>query len=341
MDREKRCIPSQKPIKGLDHLTEHDLKQVIEWNQSPPDHVPSCVHNLIEQRAQSQPHAPAVHSWDGAVTYASLTKLSAHLALHLVKLGVGVEILVPLCFEKSMWAVVSMLAVHKAGGAAVFLDSSHPMDRIQSMLQDMDAAILLCSPCIAPKFKNHAIEVLEVTEFFIDRIDVASCLQLPVVQPSNAAIGLFTSGSTGKPKGIIQEHRTAAFSAQTCAKTFGIKSGSRVLQWASYSFDMSVIDMLMTLIGGGCVCIPSDKDRMDNLAESMRDMSVDCAAMTPSVARTVKSANLPSLRTLVFGGEPVSKGDIEGWSDTMKIINGYGPGEASASILHSFLWHAN
>ncbi|KAI4267802.1 MAG: hypothetical protein L6R38_008091 [Xanthoria sp. 2 TBL-2021] len=312
-----------------------DLVKLKQWNEDVPHPTPRCIQDLVEEQRRRFPKASAVESWDGSLTYQRLDELSSRLAHHLRTLGATMETFVPLCFEKSIWAVVSMMAVLKAGAAFTFIEPSHPHDRIQSMLQDTNADILLTSGRVSSIFtkqKSSVNHIIEVTATLIDRIHISECTSLPKVEPNDAAVALFTSGSTGKPKGIIQEHSTAAFSAQICAKTFGIGSGSRVLQWAAYCFDMSVIDMLMTLVGGGCICIPSGEMRMNSLEGAMREMRVDCAAMTPSTAQILKPAVLPDLRTLVLGGEAVSRKHLKGWPEQIRIINGYGPGEASVCV---------
>ena len=311
-----------------------DEEQILEWNKDLPNPEPSCVHNLIEHNSHAQPNAPAICAWDGKFSYSELETYASLLAQRLVQLGVERGQFVPLCFEKSAFAVISLFAVLKAGAACVLLDPAHPIGRLQSMVDDIKANLLLCSPDVRPQFRQKAfsdLSILEITEEHLKDIPTSNA-RLPNIQPENAAIGLFTSGSTGKPKGIIQHHSTAAFSAQTCSRVFGINSDSRVLQWAAYCFDMSVIDMLMTLVGGGCICIPSEQDKTDNLVQTMRDMKVDLATMTPSFAQTIKSEGVDSLKTLVFGGEPVSKDHLTGWPEGIRIINAYGPAEGSVCV---------
>ena len=322
-------------VRDMNLLSSRDIEQIIQWNEHLPQSVPSCVHSLIEKHVRNQPEAPSVHAWDGKLTYERLDVLASKLAQYLVSIGMGVEQFVPLCFEKSMWAVVSLLAVLKAGAACAFIEPSHPVERIRSMLQTMDAKVVLCSRASSGIFKSQRCaitNIVEVDEAFIDTIDLSSHFSPPSVQPSNAAILLFTSGSTGQPKGIVQEHSTAAFSAETLGGLLGITKGSRSLQWAAYCFDMSVIDMLTTLVRGACICIPSEKDRMENLPKAIRDMGVDNAALTPSFAQTIKSLFVPKLKTFVFGGEPVSRDDLIGWPEDVRIINGCGPAEASVCI---------
>lgn len=169
--------------------------------------------------------------------------------------------------------------------------------------------------------RDKVENIIEVTETFLEGIssEAQSLENLPVVHSDNTTIGLFTSGSTGRPKGIVQQHSKASTNAQTCTQTSGITAVSRVLQWAAYAFDMSVIDMLVALVGGGCICIPSEHDRMNNFAHAIRSMNVDCATLTPSIANAVRAEDLPSLKPVVIGGtlsrKRMSKLDEQGVFD--------------------------
>ena len=127
-------------------LSAPDLTQITEWNKDLPSPTPSCVHQLIEQHVRTQPNAPAICAWDGHYSYVELNALAQSLAHHLVQLGAGIEHFVPVCFEKSSLAAVSMVAVLKAGAACVFLEPAHPIKRTKIMLDDLGAKILLCSP---------------------------------------------------------------------------------------------------------------------------------------------------------------------------------------------------
>ena len=326
-------------MEGFFHgLSQEDWEKVQMWNQLPSWPMPTCVHDLFNEQERLRQGSLAIHACDGDLTYGELGRLSSTLGRYLVSQKIGREIFILLCFEKSLWAVVGMLAVLKAGAACVFLDPSHPAERNQIIANEVGASILLTSPSTRSGGLRE-LSIIEVDEAFIRKLDLESLPMLPIVRPEDAAIGLFTSGSTGKPKGIIQQHCTAAFSAQNCAQVFGISPGSRVMQWAAYCFDMSVIDMLMTLCAGACLCIPSEADRMDRQTETMIIMEVEIAAMTPSVAQVLKDKWLPHLKTLIFGGEALTRDHLEGWPSAIRIINAYGPAEGSESKDQSSLQH--
>lgn len=190
-------------VKDVDLLTKQHLDQLVRWNRDLPPVVDSCVHHLIERHAHNRPESSAVHSWDGHFTYAKLNELSSRVSQKLLSLGVGVECFVPLCFEKSSLAVVAMMGVFKAGGACVFLQSSHPQERIESIIHEIGGKVVLVSPSVASMFEGKIDHIVELTEANVMGFNGNASIHPLCARPSNAAIGLFTSGSTGKPKGII------------------------------------------------------------------------------------------------------------------------------------------
>ncbi|KAK1912915.1 hypothetical protein P3342_004851 [Pyrenophora teres f. teres] len=128
-----------------DELTDRCLEKIWRWNSSVPEATEDCVHDLFTEQARERPDAPAVCAWDGDLTYGELDVLSTKLAGYLVQLGVKPEDMVPLCFEKSMWTVVAMLAVLKANGGFVPLDPEHPQIRQREILKQTGAAVVLVS----------------------------------------------------------------------------------------------------------------------------------------------------------------------------------------------------
>ena len=172
----------------------------------PPVGVDRCIHHLFEEQAFQQPDAPAVSSWDGNLTYHSLDRASSKLAHHLRTLGAGPEKIIPLLFEKSLWAVVATVAILKSGSAFVALDPSTPESRRISIIQETEATILVTSPSQAGLFKGIVDDVIVVSSAFIDSLETNDSKPCPEVCPWNAAFVLFTSGSTGQPKGIVQDH---------------------------------------------------------------------------------------------------------------------------------------
>ena len=323
---------SSRLLSDVLHISESDMKDILDWNFWTPTSYEACVHELISQRVFVQPDRPAVCAWDGDLTYRELESLSNHLSAYLVATeGIGPETMVPICFEKSKWAVVSMLAVLKAGGAFVPIDPKHPLSRIETIVKDIGnqvAGIALTSVA-----NSHLFEGLERTicigPGLLKDIPAVSSKSITRVGPSNPAFIVYTSGSTGAPKGIVIEHQAACTSAREHGAVIRVGPDSRVFQFAAYTFDISLGDILVTLIHGGCVCIPSEDEKMNNIAGSMRAMNVNLTSLTSTVACHFSPEQVPSLETLVVAGEAMTKEVVERWADRVELINMYGPAECT------------
>ncbi|PTB42652.1 hypothetical protein M441DRAFT_137805, partial [Trichoderma asperellum CBS 433.97] len=320
-------VPEQK-LKHIDMISPQDRKEIQEWNSVESIVADTCVHYLFEQRAQKSPNATAVHAHDGDFTYKELDDLSSRLAQHLSKSGVK-NAFVAVCFEKSKWAVLTMMAVLKAGAAIVPLDHSHPVMRLKSIIEDSDAELVLCSPAQQELLKQTGTTVFVVDATSLGNIPLATSTTRERVSSSSAAFVFFTSGSTGLPKGIIITHTAYCTSARSHSKALRINEESRVMQFAAYTYDVSVGEIFTTLICGGCICVPSNHDRVNNLAAAIQRMGVTWMFLTPSVAGLLQPEDVPNLKTLVLGGEPATKQNFITWANGVYLINSYGPAECS------------
>ncbi|KAF7512376.1 hypothetical protein GJ744_001944 [Endocarpon pusillum] len=316
-------------ITELDMFTEEDQTQILEWNRRYPEVVNTCVPEVFAQQVQMRPQAPAVNAWDGDLTYAELGELSTKLAHHLVANGVGPEVLVPLCFEKSCWAVVAQMSVMKAGGACINLDPAHPLSRLELIIQDVRAQVMLVAPQYINKFGTNGPKVIAVAEKFIRSLPSPSSTKLPEICPTDTAYVLFTSGSTGKPKGIVIEHGSLCTSSSAHGSRWNINSHTRLLQFAAYTFDVSCADIFTTLQRGGCICVPSEHDRVNDLAGAINKFQCNWAFLTPTVASLLPTDGIPTLKTLVLGGEASTRDTIQKWHDVLDLIICYGPAECS------------
>ena len=314
-------------VGDIDMFSDRDKKQVRGWNKETLRYQPECVHDLFQRQVHSSPDAMAIASWDGNFTYAELDILSSRLAQYLISLGVRPEVLVPISLEKSCWTIVCMMAILKAGGACVPVDFAHPKVRLVSILQRTRAKIVLVAPSTAAKFTALVESVIEVTPAFFQDLPADRSIPLARVRPSNSAFVVFTSGSTGQPKGIVQEHGAFCSGLIDYVAALDLGPSSRVMQFAAYTFDASNNDIFPTLASGGCLCIPSESQRVNDLAGCIRSLEANVIFLTPTVASLLQPNEVPSLEVLALAGEAVTKDNLESWADKVRLINIYGPAE--------------
>ncbi|KAI3537520.1 amino acid adenylation domain-containing protein [Colletotrichum filicis] len=341
----ERSIP-----KARVHLLLSDLEHVI-WQlanstgeQSTLADVqimsPASQRHLVKLNRPSNPQAQAICAWDGDLSYSELQRASEALATHLSSLGVGPEVMVPIIFEKSVYSIISILGVVMAGGAVVVLDPSLPAARISMVIKDLDAKVIMSSVFGESKIPSHIRQEKRVliNQAFLDRLSTAR--QFPSAEisssASNALYVVYTSGSTGKPKGVVVTHEAFCSSAKGFTKAIHLDTPTcRVLQYSSFSFDISMLEIFAALMTGSCLCIPSEEDRMNNLANCISSMKVNWAMLTPSVASLMVPEEVPSLEVLCLVGEALPQAVADTWADHVKTINAYGPAECSAITIVS------
>ncbi|EHA28225.1 hypothetical protein ASPNIDRAFT_212679, partial [Aspergillus niger ATCC 1015] len=323
---------SETELSSASYLGPLSHKRIFNWNSNAPNAVIECAHELVRKTASLQPQAPAIDSWDAQMTYAELDSLSNHLATVLVELGIKAEVIVPLCFEKSAWYVVALLAVLKAGGAFVPLDPTHPSSRLREIVSQVDAPIILTTAKHHDLFDDFSVKTMIVNEDTVGTITSGDgCLTPVTVTPENLAYVIFTSGSTGKPKGTMIQHQSFCSGSLRQGEAANMGPHSRIFQFASYSFDVSILEILTGLIFGACICIPNEQLGRADFVQSMNDFRVNWAFLTPSVLKVLTPDQLPLLKTLVLGGEAMSESDMMTWAGRLQLMNGYGPSECSVA----------
>ncbi|KAI8280309.1 Nonribosomal peptide synthase atnA [Colletotrichum sp. SAR11_57] len=296
-----------------------------------PVKISATINDLISEQSTAHPGKEAVTSTLDTLSYDSLETMSSALAIHLKSVGVATTDFVPLCFEKSVWTVVAMLAVMKAGAAFVPLDPDQPISRLREIMSEIKAKVAIVSA-----FHSKATDLGIATTVVADRSSLGVLLQSNTTgsarlsNPENPAYVIFTSGSTGTPKGVVISHSAFASGATAHGKALGITSDHRVLQFSSYTFDASLFEILTTLIHGGTVCVPTEKQRVEGTLDFVKETNVSLSLLTPSVARLLAPSSAPSLKTLILGGEAPDETLITRWLDSgAKVFNAYGPSECS------------
>lgn len=309
-----------------------DLNDIWGWNHELPPTYNFCMQDMVAERAREYPDKIAIDSWDGSLTYGQIDQWSTSVACSLKEMGVELHDVLPVCFEKSRWTIVAVLGVMKAGATLALMDPTLPLARLQNMAVQVGAKSMVSSRKqyeLSLTIMSTGNHFVVEEDAFINSANSPSISDLPAVPSSALMYIIFTSGSTGTPKGVKISHETYTSSAIPRAKAVGYTPESRVLDFASYAFDVSIDSMLLTLGNGGCLCIPSDEDRLNDINEVIRTMRINYAGLTPSVGRILDADVIASLSGLGLGGEAVSARDANHWGKETRIIIGYGPCECT------------
>ncbi|HEV2736905.1 MAG TPA: AMP-binding protein, partial [Longimicrobiaceae bacterium] len=331
----------ERALRGVEVLPESERRKVVEeWNRTAAAYPSgACVHELFEAQAERTPDAPAVVHEGQALSYAQLNARANRLAHHLREWGVGPDARVGLCVERGPEMVVGLLGVLKAGGAYVPLDPEYPGDRLRYMLQDSAPAVLLTQRPLAGRFGRLDVPVVAVDA------DAPFWGGGPGANPPRGDLGpdnlayvIYTSGSTGRPKGVMVEHRGACNLVAAQVRRFAVEPDSRVLQFASSSFDASVSEIFTALCRGASLYVPP---RGVVLAGESLVRVLDAGAIThvtlpPAVLAALPDDAAPgSVRTLVLAGEVLGAALVERWAPGRRLVNAYGPTEATVcATLH-------
>jgi len=307
-----------------------------EWNDTAPAAAPMpalpCLHELLEAAADRAPAERAL-AWRGQeLTRGELDRQANRLAHHLRALGVGPETRVGICIERSPAMVTAMLAVLKAGGAYLPLDPAYPQARLELMLEDSGALLVLAEERLAGRLGARTPIVC------VDR-DAASfdrqpdCRPAPAATPGNLAYVIYTSGSTGRPKGVAIAHRSAATLVEWARAAFSPGELAAVLASTSICFDLSVFELFVPLACGGSVVLAENALELPRLAAA----GVTLLNTVPSAAaELVRTGGLPpSVRTVCLAGEPLSRGLVDALYAAAaarggrleRVLNLYGPSE--------------
>ncbi|HEX8128534.1 MAG TPA: amino acid adenylation domain-containing protein, partial [Pyrinomonadaceae bacterium] len=327
-------------LSELQLLGEDERRQLlVEWNDTGVEYErDSCLHELFERQVERTPDALAVSfiGEDGrasVLTYSELNARANKLARHLTRRGVGAEDVVGIAAARELETLVGVLAVLKAGGAYLPLDPAYPSARLGYMLADARARVLLTRQQHAESLPAHTAEVVYLDAGAEERWARESAENLPRrAAPENLAYIIYTSGSTGQPKGVMVSHRGLSNLSLAEALAFELKAESRVLQFASWSFDASVFETVMTLMAGATICFaPSGAELPgDAFTRFLREQSVNTIALTPTTLAVVPHAELPDLQTVITGGEPCPPELVARWADEgRRFFNVYGPTETT------------
>ncbi len=327
----------EQHIAELPLLTETERQQiVVSWNETaysaanPAKDV--CLQQLFESQVERTPNVTAIRSGDRHLTYRALNNKANQLAHYLQKQGVGPEVLVGICMERSLEMVIAMLGVLKAGGAYVPLDPAYPQERIAFMLHDSQAKVLLTQRKLLATLSEHTKHTASMVCLDCDWAIIAkesSRNPISAATPANLAYVIYTSGSTGKPKGVAIEHHNVVAFVQWALSVFSSEDLAGVLASTSICFDLSIFELFVTLSGGGCAILV---ENILHLPEIPSSVNVTLLNTVPSALNELLHGyRLPtSVRTVNLAGETLPRSLVERIYEqetVQRVFNLYGPSE--------------
>ncbi|MEV7130823.1 amino acid adenylation domain-containing protein [Streptomyces sp. NPDC093260] len=305
---------------------------------------PATLPALFAARVARAPHAVALDAPGLRLTYAELDERANRLARLLIAQGAGPERTVALVLGRSVESVVAQLAVLKAGAAYLPVDPDYPAERTAFMFRDARPGAVLTTTAHRAAVPEDAAVPVTV----LDDPEVAARLAaLPGAAPADAdrvvplsvdhpAYVIYTSGSTGVPKGVVVTHRGLADFAAAERERFDVTPGSRVLQYASPSFDASVMELCMSLLAGATLVVPEPGPLAgEPLAGLLAAREVTHLQIQPAVLATVAPGSVPGVRSLAVGGDAVSAELVDAWSPGRRFVVAYGPTEATVATTLS------
>lgn len=292
------------------------------------------LHEWFEEQVRLHPDRKAVVSDGRSVTYLELNYWANRIAAELrFERGIQRDEFVGIMMDKSIGMIAAVLGVLKAGGAYIPIDPNYPAERIDYMLADSGAKLLIKDRHSA-RPSGYVGELLELDG---KDIDARPCDNLDHVNMANdLAYMIYTSGSTGKPKGVMIEHQGVCNFA-LIAEAFGIKEGSHVLQFAPFSFDASVCEIFHALLSGATLYVDTKDTVLRDLPAYLRAHEITTVILPPSLLRAIDYSPLPKLGTIVTAGEECSRELVEIWGQGRTFVNGYGPTEATVGATLAIL----
>jgi amino acid adenylation domain-containing protein len=328
--------PKQQ-VADFDLLSSSELSKVIEkWNQTSREIPDATLTQLFENQVEKTPEATAVIFGNESLSYRELNSRANRIAHLLISLGIGPENFIGLAVPRSAEMLVALVAVLKAGAAYLPLDSTLPAERLQVMLNDARPTCVITTSELASKLPDACrILVLDDPAFgkiVIEQSDrnAADNERTRPLRPANPAYVIYTSGSTGTPKGVVVTHAGLPSIAQTRLERLALKPASRVLQFSSLSFDVSVVEIIMAFTTGAALVVPRDDQRSGApLRELLVQHGVTHASLPPVVLPTLEGEKELPLTHLVVGSEALSAELVEKWSRGRTLIHAYGPTETS------------
>jgi amino acid adenylation domain-containing protein len=286
---------------------------LVDFNNTQIDFpLDKCLHQLFSEQVNRTPDNIAVVYEQQYLTYSSLNQSANQLAHHLQKLGVGADVLVGICIERSLEMVIALLGVLKAGGAYVPIDPMYPEDRVAFMLEDAQTPVLLTQQRLLGIFPNYQGQIICLDADWETIAYESAVNPICDVTTDNLAYVIYTSGSTGKPKGAMLPHRAICNHMLWMQADFPLTETDKVLQKTPFSFDASIWEFYAPLLVGAQLALarPGGHHDSDYLIQTIVEQKITTLQVVPTLLRMLlenqQIANCQSLKNVFCGGEPLT-----------------------------------
>jgi amino acid adenylation domain-containing protein len=309
-------------------------------NDIPTKHTSDeCIHQLFELQAERTPDAIALVCGDAQLTYRELNSRASRLAYSLRKLKVGPEMPVVVCLEHSLEMVVGLLAVLKAGGVYLPLDPALPKERMTFILEDSRAPVLLTERRFIARLPEHHAKTVCLDSDW-ETMEESEDNPANLCRPENLAYIIYTSGSTGRPKGVLVSHDSLADHCRKAQELYELAPSDRVLQFGSISFDLSLEQILPTLMIGARIVVPKEIWRAGEFHQKASELGLTVLNLPTGYwqelvrqwAAVPEATSLTQYRLFIVGGDIMLPEMLRLWQETalrhVRLLNAYGPTEA-------------
>lgn len=337
---EGMAVSPGRRVWDLPMLTAAERQQLVgEWNDTAVA-LPAkrCMHELVAEQVARTPDAIALVSSSLKLSYRELDRRANQLAHVLRKRGVGPDILVGLCVNRTPGMIIALLGILKAGGAYVPLDPDYPAERLAFMLEDCGARKLVTEESLRASLPPLPVGC-DVIYLDRDASDLAAERDdepRSDVGLSHLAYAIYTSGSTGRPKAALVTHRGLLNLALSEKHLFGIGPQSRVLQFASLSFDTSISEIAMALCSGATLYVEPRETILPgpDLERCLEREKITVLSLTPSALAVIDPAAASSVQQVIVGGEPCPAELAARWMGRCRFFNTYGPTETTVTTTY-------
>jgi amino acid adenylation domain-containing protein len=334
---EQVAADPDRRISRLELMSRTERARVVGWNRTTGKYPSErCIHQLFEEQAARTPGATAVAVGEASLSYAELDARANRLARHLRGIGVGPEVRVGICLERSLELMVAILGVMKAGGAYVPMDPGHPAERIGYMLADSGVAALLTQDSLRHKFPEDGEMRVVSLDSAWGRIAEESAEPVESgVTSENLCYVIYTSGSTGRPKGVAMHHRGVTNYIHWGIRFYGADRGHGAPVFTSMAVDLTITNLL-PLFAGKTVRMLPEESPVEALAQTLRETpGFGLIKITPIHLGLLNGMLTPdelagAAHTLVIGADFLSAEPTVFWQEHapgVRLMNEYGPTE--------------